>query len=160
MHTDELTAPAGSRASDTAERGLEQPCLARPSPRHHRSGFGRMGQARLWVGEAQGEPLPNAQRAPTGVGRGGAVAHASTLTGAATPPETTVPESGSACQRRPPSRRPLPAPPKCLFKPTHCSANWITFHVKIDLLKQQQRRQIKTAVTAKAQRGAGSGRER
>lgn len=55
---------------------------------------------------------------------------------------------------------PAAGPPKCLFKPTHCSANWITFHVKIDLLKQQQRRQIKTAVTAKVQRGAGSGRER
>lgn len=54
----------------------------------------------------------------------------------------------------------LPAPPKCLFKPTHCSANWITFHVKIDLLKQQQRRQIKTAATAKVQRrgGLGTGR--
>lgn len=42
----------------------------------------------------------------------------------------------------------LPAPPKCLFKPTHCSANWITFHVKIDLLKQQRRWQIKAAATA------------
>lgn len=52
----------------------------------------------------------------------------------------------------------LPAPPKCLFKPTHCSANWITFHVKIDLLKQQQRRQIKTAATAKVQSGGGLGR--
>lgn len=51
----------------------------------------------------------------------------------------------------------LPAPPKCLFKPTHCSANWITFHVKIDLLKQQQRRQIKTAATAKVQRLGGLG---
>lgn len=48
---------------------------------------------------------------PPGWAGGGAVAHASTLTGAAAPPEMTAPESGSACQRRPPSRRPLPAPP-------------------------------------------------
>lgn len=37
---------------------------------------------------------------------------------------------------------PTPAattPPECLFKPTHCSANWITFYVKIGLLKQQCR---------------------
>lgn len=54
----------------------------------------------------------------------------------------------------------LPAPPKCLFKPTHCSANWITFHVKIDLLKQQQRQQIKTAATAKVQRRGGLGKGR
>jgi hypothetical protein len=51
----------------------------------------------------------------------------------------------------------LLAPPECLFKPTHCSANWITLHVKIDLLKQQQQRQIKTAATAKVQRHGGLG---
>lgn len=51
----------------------------------------------------------------------------------------------------------LPAPPKCLFKPTHCSANWITFHVKIDLLKQQRRRQIKTAATAEEHSVVGWG---
>lgn len=43
------------------------------------------------------------------------------------------------CQRQPPSHLRLPAPPECLFKPTHCSANWITFYVKIGLLKQQCR---------------------
>lgn len=66
-------------------------------------------------------------------------------------------EKDAACQRRPHRISLLPAPPKCLFKPTHCSANWITFHVKIDLLKQQQRRQIKTAATAKVQRLGGLG---
>lgn len=63
------------------------------------------------------------------------------------------PGESSGCQCRPPSDRHhvslLPAPPKCLFKPTHCSANWITFHVKIDLLKQQRRWQIKTAALQK-----------
>lgn len=35
--------------------------------------------------------------------------------------------NGSLCQRKQPSQLPTAAPPECLFKPTHCSANWIPF---------------------------------
>lgn len=159
VHTDALTATPVSRACDTAECGLAQHCPARSSPQVWLRSNGP-GKGCGWERPKGSPSLRNAQRHPQRSGRG----CAPTLLSVPFPGEEgDTGQRGHSTSAVPPanaSRRhvaPPPAPPECLFKPTHCSANWITFRVKIDLLRQQQRRQIKTAVAADARRGGGPG---